>query len=367
MTRTVRRGGFTLVELLVVIALIILLAALTAAVVQTGMLTSQKVVSAADRASGWLLIAKQRALRDGAPRGVRFLMTPDPLAPGSFRVTEGQYIESPEPWIPNTDSNPTGPRIVLVYIVNPANPMVVAERHVFFVSDQTADINDLTSRVFAGDMLVLPEFGSSFRLIGNPAMPPATPVIAGITAANARELPLAQNTFPDLAAGHSLLAASPNPTPPTMSTNKFAFQPQPRPLLGEPTVQLTGNTVIDFRDALTPTALPLTTTGVFPQPPLNQPTTEQRFFDILFTPSGAVVASVADPGLIFLWVRDPDLTPHPRQPDDATGYNMAGEQVLVTINTQTGLISTHPVKPPPYADPVNEPYQFARDGASSGL
>ena len=72
-TRTVRRAVFTLVELLVVIALIIVLAALTAAVVQTGMLTSQKVVSAADRASGWLLIAKQRALRDGAPRGVRRL------------------------------------------------------------------------------------------------------------------------------------------------------------------------------------------------------------------------------------------------------------------------------------------------------
>ncbi|HVK17259.1 MAG TPA: hypothetical protein VM533_09945, partial [Fimbriiglobus sp.] len=173
---------------------------------------------------------------------------------------------------------------------------------------------------------------------------------------------------PHIGAGHSppVSGTAPNPKA-TLVTNKFAFQAQPRPLLGEPTVQLTGNTVIDFRDALTPTALPLTTTGVFPQPPLNQPTTEQRFFDILFTPSGAVVASVADPGLIFLWVRDPDLTPHPRQPDDATGYNMAGEQVLVTINTQTGLISTHPVKPPPYADPVNEPYQFARDGASSGL
>src|SRR5690349_12412618 len=78
MTRipTIRRSGLTLVELLVVISLIILLAALTVAVTQSSAFSSQKVVSGGDRASGWLLMARQRAIRDNRPRGVRFLLNP---------------------------------------------------------------------------------------------------------------------------------------------------------------------------------------------------------------------------------------------------------------------------------------------------
>ena len=67
-----RRSGFTLVELLVVMTLMVILAALAVGVAYSGAIGSQKVVSGGDRASGWLLISKQRAQRDGAPRGVRF-------------------------------------------------------------------------------------------------------------------------------------------------------------------------------------------------------------------------------------------------------------------------------------------------------
>lgn len=352
MTRTARRAGFTLVELLVVIALIIVLAALTAAVVQTGMLTSQKVVSAADRASGWLLIAKQRALRDGAPRGVRFLMTD--AGGGFFRVTDAQYIESPEPWIPNPDSNPNGARLAFVYRLNGAGNGIEPPPRLYFFGT-AADVSDFQNRVSRGDMIVLPLMGTSFQISN--ILPAANEFqFQGAPVSQAIRIELV--TFPDLAAGHTPQALAGPPPMATMLTDKFAIQPQARPLLGEPTVQLTGNTVIDFR-----VAAPTTTLGVTPVAPAGQ----QPFFDILFAPAGSVMNTGADPGLIFLWVRDPDLTPHPRLPTDAAGYNAAGEQVLVTIYTQTGLISTHPVKPPPYADPANEPYQFARDGADSGL
>src|SRR6476619_4709092 len=120
MTRVLRprgRPGFTLVELLVVVALIIVIAALTVAVLNSGFLSSQKVVGGADRVSGWLLISKQRAKRDGAPRGVRLFLTPTGGAapvPNSYEVREAQYIEAPEPWAPNPDTelNPNGPRLV---------------------------------------------------------------------------------------------------------------------------------------------------------------------------------------------------------------------------------------------------------------
>ncbi|MGL6095447.1 MAG: prepilin-type N-terminal cleavage/methylation domain-containing protein, partial [Fimbriiglobus sp.] len=70
-----RRPGFTLVELLVAISIAILLAALAAGLINSGAFGSQRVISSADRVSGWLLIAKQRAQRDGQPRGVRFFVS----------------------------------------------------------------------------------------------------------------------------------------------------------------------------------------------------------------------------------------------------------------------------------------------------
>ena len=108
------RPGYTLVEILVVMTLIILLAALALGVSQSGMFGSQKVIGAGDRASGWLLIAKQRAMRDGAPRGVRFYNTVGGVTGKDYAFTEAAYIEVPEPWVPNQaqEGNPTGARII---------------------------------------------------------------------------------------------------------------------------------------------------------------------------------------------------------------------------------------------------------------
>ena len=95
------RPGYTLVEILVVMSLIILLAALALGVSQTGMFGSQKVISAGDRASGWLLIAKQRAMRDGLPRGVRFFNTSGGATGNVNAFTDAAYIEVPDAWVPN--------------------------------------------------------------------------------------------------------------------------------------------------------------------------------------------------------------------------------------------------------------------------
>src|SRR5260370_1288946 len=47
---------------------------------------------------GWLDIAKQRALRDQAPRGLRLYVSSDPnlLAQVGNIVTEAQYIDQPD-------------------------------------------------------------------------------------------------------------------------------------------------------------------------------------------------------------------------------------------------------------------------------
>jgi Tfp pilus assembly protein FimT len=392
MTRTAplrRRLAFTLVELLVVVALIILLAAMVVVVSQSGLVGSQKVVSAADRASGWLLIAKQRALRDQAPRGVRFLMTD--MGGGYFQVRDAQYIEAPDPWVPNPDQelNPTGPRIVFSYQFNTATGKFVTQ-DVYYVSfdpNQAAgavanvlkqnDMTEFDQRVGVGDMLRLPEFGTSFLIIGKAVPPTAiqlqmatspTPVV--VPPSNCRLITL--QTKPDLSAAFSPMVGGTVPLPQgTLMTYKYGFQSQPRPLLGEPTVQLTGSTAIDLRwNVATGLGNPSTTLGVTPVFPPAWPN-EQAYFDILFAPSGAVMYNPS--GLICLWVRDPDKVPHPRldpatgTPNDFAGFNAAGEQVLVTIYTGTGLIATHPVNPSGLTLPTYDPYQYAKDGINSGL
>ncbi len=88
-----RRQGFTLVELLVVISLMLVLAAV-AVMFWPGVSDSQRAAQGAASLQGWLNIAKQRALRDQAPRGVRlYLTTVNGIA--NF-VVEAQYIEQPD-------------------------------------------------------------------------------------------------------------------------------------------------------------------------------------------------------------------------------------------------------------------------------
>jgi prepilin-type N-terminal cleavage/methylation domain-containing protein len=94
MARTVHPGrqrpAFTLIELIVVILIILILAGLLVVVVPK-VFERQQASQGAAQVQSWLLIAKQRALRDQAPRGIRLNVS----ANGQY-VTELQYIEQPE-------------------------------------------------------------------------------------------------------------------------------------------------------------------------------------------------------------------------------------------------------------------------------
>jgi prepilin-type N-terminal cleavage/methylation domain-containing protein len=118
-----RRAGFTLVELLVVIFLITVLAAITVTVARSSITDSYTTTGATDRLSGWLLIAKNRALRDRTPVGVRLIRDPaNPLV-----VREAQYIEMPLLWAPNqnpdgfalSQTSPPPPFVVVRYDAGP--------------------------------------------------------------------------------------------------------------------------------------------------------------------------------------------------------------------------------------------------------
>jgi hypothetical protein len=110
---------------------------------------------------------------------------------------------------------------------------------------------------------------------------------------------------------------------------------------------------------------PTTTVGVSP---IGDPGT--TYFDVLFSPSGSLMYTPG--GIVCLWVRDPEKTPHPRidfgppaVADGKNAYDAAGEQALVTVYTHTGAIATHPPSHAPSTN--NDPYKYAKDGINSGL
>src|SRR5262245_21039790 len=90
-----RRPAFTLTELLVVVGLILVLTSLVLAV-SFSTAGQRRVQRGAEQMQGWLLIAKQRAIRDRAPRGVRLVV--NRLSDQKQRVTDVIYIDRPEPW-----------------------------------------------------------------------------------------------------------------------------------------------------------------------------------------------------------------------------------------------------------------------------
>lgn len=417
MTRTLRsaRAAFTLVELLVVMSLVVVLAGLTVAVAESGAFGSQKVVSAADRASGWLLIAKQRALRDGRPRGVRFLLTPannltpalNPPTPntdpGFYVCREAQYVEIPDAWssVPTPGSTIPPPFLAFVYqsgagVATPPLPFVTAAnvtskppnpQRVFIVLPTTDQQNDFSAREQAGSLglLVLPNQGGTFRV--DQILPAVQQLEVNGTTVSARELVLGRYTsnpppylddppglppryqrpaftYPDLGATATQVTG-PAPAPQKVGKVEYNFAftsgiqggptglGGPQPLVGEPLLQLSGQTiVIDVRMgndpntgqptlATNPTTIGVTPAGV-------------QYFDVLFSPSGQVLGTSG--AQIALWLRDGDKVADPRASFDA-----AGEQVLVTVYTRTGAIATHPVTNGP------DPYTAAKDGLNSGL
>lgn len=327
MTQMPRRNGFTLVELMVAMSIAIILAGMTVGLVySTGAATSQKVVGAADKVSGWLMIAKNRAVRDGNAQGVRFFIDGD-------KVTQAQYIEKPpKPFVPNPTGDPNGARIVLVYTDGNGNGIVdPAEKQVFYYpGNGPPSASVFGTSVNTGDMLMLSEFGTAFRIdsIGSD-----TTISLGGTSVTARQLTLAD--FPETGAAHAAGGEAAH------VTYGVAFQGQPRPVFGEQTLQIGENTCIDYR-----TTPGITTLGV---------SAPAGYFDVLFSSSGQVYAATST-SITALWVRDPTKTGNPFD------FPNAGEQVLVVVYPKTGSISTCLVNAGP-----GGAHKFAYEGINAGL
>ncbi len=331
-----RRRGFTLIEIMVVIALVGVILALTYLVVpQFG--RWQRATEGASQLQSWLMIAKNRALRDQAPRGLRLT----PTSANTSLVTDVQFIEQPPDFSGGVITTVSlvqvgNQQLFAIDFTNPIPPAPNPAPPPFdFFNGNQADPS--VWLVQPGDYLEIKGGAMLFRILQVTTNSP----------------PLGNRLI--LAPGSLPVQASPlNQNPPVWVQSPPIWQyriiRQPRVLAGEDSMQLPANVAID----LTQNAPDLNGAGnstplsILSLPPAGTP------IDIMFSPSGAVIGQQVAQDVIILWVGDTTIQPSWTPAD----------QTLVAIYTRTGQVASHPVN---FDVNQGNSYQvFALDNRSSG-
>ncbi|HZT83509.1 MAG TPA: prepilin-type N-terminal cleavage/methylation domain-containing protein [Gemmataceae bacterium] len=245
-----RRPGFTLVELLVVIGIILVVAALALLLIPRFQ-DKQKASLGADKVQQHLLTAKMTALRDRRPSGIRLVVGAD----GYARTL--QYIQLPDDFKGGT------------LAPDPNNPNQVVIQDPTGVTDVTGGLAEQPLwPVQPGDYLFL-NGGSTPYLI------------TGVNAGNVLQVQPSPWT---------------NGVPPAPTVN-YSIARSPRPMAGIEDVQLPQDVVVDF------TVYPLTGAPRSLMQPETRPDGSLAY-DILFAPDGSVLRRAGASGKIVLWIRD---------------------------------------------------------------
>jgi prepilin-type N-terminal cleavage/methylation domain-containing protein len=316
-----KRPAFTLIELLVVIALILVLAGLAARFIPTiGKNASQ--AQGGTMLQQWILTAKQKALRDQVPCGIRLMVSPQSLpftdpSTGAVstqtysQVTQCVYIEKPDDFPMSSSSFLS------------VQPKKATDAGFYNVALNLG----LTGQVAAGDYL---------EVWGNGLMHQ----IAGVSKAGTNPTVLAlASPIPFNAPPGAPATWAPPPT------KQYRIFRAPR-VTGDDILDLPENVVIDLQ-----------TNASYgnPLPPQNA----DGSYDILFSPSGAVIT----PGLsdtVNLWVREVDQN----KPNPGIADTTDGGATIVAVYVRSGLTAAQP--PAPVIGANADPYAFLKDGRTSG-
>ncbi|MFO0799016.1 MAG: prepilin-type N-terminal cleavage/methylation domain-containing protein [Gemmataceae bacterium] len=368
--RSGRRAGFTLVELLVAIAIIVVLAAISAAVLPS-IVEQDRTTDAAATIRQHLMIAKARATRENNGRGIRFILDSGLSDPsrlsgvdasgfvyGALLSTEMQYIEAAPTIVPNplgltgpndayVEFDPTTSTCTLVNLDPLSEAILVMQ-------------NDLAARWFPKlycPVLGPDAFGRTQRF----------EILRLTQQGSSRNWTVVLDRQP-----HSLIGAGT-----TERVYRFAIEPRSRALLGEPNIPLPKNVCVDLNAFVS-----LPGARVVNGQPID--------FEVMFAPSGQVVDPVSA-GMIYLWVRDYTKTnPTTGKPLDMRPvlpnagnlaaafdygnqfqFEIGGDQQLVAIKAKTGALGVFPVNWPNatgiYAAPIAQfgPYALATKDSSS--
>jgi prepilin-type N-terminal cleavage/methylation domain-containing protein len=292
--------GYTLVELLVVMALMLVLTALAVLIVPR-INDEQRATKAATQLQQWIEIAKQRAVRDRAPRGVRLLAGKTAV----LQVTDIVYLEQPDDYhLGATDDSA---------VTHAAQKLKIQS----------------TATASAGASIV--NFSNTNRLLtGGLTDPTLYPVQPG----DYIELGTTGKVFKINSVNSGTQLTLTQSVPAAVTTKDYRIIRAPRPT-GDDTLEMANNVIIDVQ----PRGLG------YDLPDINKGP-----IDIMFAPDGRVIGNLASYDKIILWVRD------------VTFADGQGDPTLICIYPRTGLIAAHPVDVPNIS---SSPYTFTNTGRRS--
>jgi prepilin-type N-terminal cleavage/methylation domain-containing protein len=351
-----RRPGFTLIELIVVIGIIVVLMSL-AVLVAPKFSERQRTSMGAGQFQGWLFTAKQRAYRDRLSRGLR--LVPD------VNTTSTNAVSGAGTVVPQSMAFITLRSVLLVDVGNPSQEVVTVlavtanSFSAVFKNSHNVGFSIISAYVttfryierpddFTGGTLTV-----DLQLPGQPSADPKTAMLNFDATTNVNVGDYLEVTGLSEGFVHAITNVTPstlngqqvtlldlnhqNPNAPGVtinvanwSTTNYRIIRAARPLSGEPDMKLPQDVAVD---------LSLSQFG--------------GTADFLFLPSGAL--QQASGGKVIFWVRDTSL-------DDPR----AGEPTLIAIYPRNGAIAAHPVNPDPNVG-GGSPYYYTQDGRDSGM
>ena len=378
------RAGFTMIELLIVVGLLLLLAAITVTSVNLS-INNDKVRAGARQVQSYLAGARDRAIYSKEPRGVRFLLDPTNRRTVSSMV----FIGPTEPW--------TQGRIQLERLV-PGGPAEVVRG---FDNDSGGTFPYPTGWKDLYDAGLLPN-GSRIRIpadggiwytvntdplqTADATTPPRLRLITPYADAPSNPDLNSLIAFPDGGPSTYVLelppSVMPNQEPVLMPKGSVIHLDRCTTVLGS------FNNLEQF-DAATKASgrgdkLPSSWQN-FPSVPVAPDPADPSGFDytnrmdIMFSPRGVVIGTAAQRGIIHLYIADqkdadrdrlywsnPSSFPTSSAPEygiwtdtSSNGYER-GDKVILSIFTRTGAVSTHPV----YSN--SDPFRYAEMGEVAG-
>lgn len=328
------RGGFTLVELLVVVGILIVLTIMTISLVNITQ-DEDRVRAGAASVQSFLEGARDRAIQSEEPRGVRFLLDPNNPNPNTATVTSMLYIGSPDVYGKGQSA----------YIIGRD------------YNDATQTYNNWEIRPALDSELAVWHNFFARQLIGN-----GTPIQVDGQFYTIVRTQISNNP---VAFRFDL----------TRAYKGSKFQGLEYRLFINPTVlpnqeprQLPRNVVIDLNNSVLPDSW------------------SSGAFDVLFSPNGTVTGLAASAGIIQLYIADQAdvdqafdtdnngtidvrFTPGADQITDPISGNpiiREGNERIVSLRTQTGAIGVHNVDPTdasPNDGLADDPFRYAYLGA----